>query len=162
MNATPWGCSGFRRVPGVLRLDSVGREGLDDGLVGERDGLHVSHGFVGRIQAHRHELVHGCDDGVLDFDRVVELFFALGRDAVVLELGLGELLAGGQGLEQFRRGLVDFLGDGERPVDALAGGQTRLDGFGDLDRMVDCLDQYGLLVTLDVAAAFDFSLCLTG
>src|SRR5690606_36765798 len=64
--------SGLRCVPGVLCLDAVRHEGIDNGLVSEGDRLHVTHGLIGRVQALRDELVHGGNDGVLDFDGVVQ------------------------------------------------------------------------------------------
>src|SRR5690554_2895439 len=118
--------SGLRCVPGILCLNAVWYEGFNDGLIGEGDRFHVAHGLVGRVQTHGHKLVHGSDDGVLDFDGVVKLFLALRRDAVVLELGGSELFTRGERLEKLGRGLVDFLRDGQRAVDTLAGGQTRL------------------------------------
>src|SRR5690606_4809542 len=153
--------SGLRCVPRVLCLDAVRHEGFDNGLVSEGDRLHVTHGLIGRVQAHRDELVHGGNDGVLDFDGVVQLFLALRRDTVVLKLGIGQLLTRGECLEELGRGLVDFLSDGQRPVDTLTSRQACLQRLGDLDCVVYRLYQNGVFVALDGAASVYFSLRLS-
>src|SRR5690606_5832814 len=127
--------------------------GPDDLAVGEVDVLQV--GEVGhvRILAVGHARLHVDDHRVLQLDGEVVLLGAGGRGAVPLQAALVQALAGGQGVEEQRRGLVEHLGDHQRLVHALAGGLAGLRVAGNDHLVAEGLDQDLVLMTLleDVA-----------
>ncbi|MOA02354.1 hypothetical protein D3C78_1218020 [compost metagenome] len=100
--------------------------GPDDLAVGEVDVFQVGEVRHVRILAVRHARLHVDDDGVLQFDGEVVLLGTGGGGAVPLQAALGQALAGGEGVEQQRRGFVEHLGDHQRLVHALAGGLAGL------------------------------------
>lgn len=96
--------------------------GPDDLAVGEVDVFEVGEVRHARVLAVGHARLDVDDDGVLQFDGEVVLLGAGGRGAVLLQAALAEALAGGEGVEDQRRGLVEDLGNHQRLVHALAGG----------------------------------------
>ena len=78
---------------------------------------------------------------IFQFDGEVVLLSTGGGGAVPLQAALVQALAGGQGVEDQRRRLVEHLGDHQRLVYALAGGLARLRVARDDDLMLEGLHQ---------------------
>src|SRR5690606_10198351 len=145
--------SDVRRAP-VVRAGGTGHlVGPDDLAVGEVDVFQMGEVCLAGVLAVGHARLHVDDHGVFQLDGEVVLLGAGGRGAIPLQAALVQAFAGGQGVEEQRRGLVEHLGDHQRLVHPLAGRLAGLRVAGNDHLMAEGLDQDLILMTFleDVA-----------